>query len=294
MTLSTDNTDSDPRGALDIEGGASPVLIRTTRYTADGETTSIYACGPVRASLAAGMADVVAFARIQELQADRDAAVTDHEQGLEIQNELSNALAVLLGEASPEPCSPGCRTPHLSEAANARINEALKKWTDVVIQRDSAQAAVKEYEKAAAEWAEKLREASVLMGKAEHLQAVVARLVAGSTFYASCIELEQHGPDRIDGEALEKELRTAADFSLTPLLGRGALLTLSRSRDHLQIAVDHVLDRLQENGTVDRDLVEDLWKAAGRDGSFDYDLEIQEPASDPTEESQEVRRRGRK
>lgn len=66
--------------------------------------------------------------RAEVAEEDRDALQTDHEQGLEINAELTAALAVLLGEPPPASCSLGCRTPHLSSKASAAVNEALGRW----------------------------------------------------------------------------------------------------------------------------------------------------------------------
>lgn len=91
--------------------------LRVRRRLADAETAL---------ATAEGRADMA-----EERAADRDALLADHEQGLEINAELTAALAALLGEPPPEPCSPGCRTPHLSAKAGKAVDEALGRWQEL-------------------------------------------------------------------------------------------------------------------------------------------------------------------
>lgn len=69
-----------------------------------------------------------AEAALAMAEEDRDAQQMTAEEGLEINAELTAILAVLLGEPPPEPCSPGCRTPHLSAKAMAEVQAALGCW----------------------------------------------------------------------------------------------------------------------------------------------------------------------
>lgn len=91
--------------------------LRVRRRLADAETAL---------AAAEGRADVA-----EERAADRDAPVMTAEEGLEINAELTAALAALLGEPPPEPCSPGCRTPHLSAKASEAVHEALGRWREL-------------------------------------------------------------------------------------------------------------------------------------------------------------------
>lgn len=95
----------------------------------------------VALAIAEGRADVA-----EERASDRDAAVMTAEEGLEINAELTAALAVLLAEPPPEPCSPGCRTPHLSAKASKAVDEALGRWQATERQLLDVQGTVAELE----------------------------------------------------------------------------------------------------------------------------------------------------